>query len=170
MAAGLRLLRAYCSKWHAGDLAGLRADYARLFVGPDKLQAPPWESVFRSSEHLLFEKYTVQVREMYRRFGLQAPRLNAEPDDHIGLELAFMVHLCSLAIKAIGSGQSARFEECALAMQEFLNDHLMKWAPEFAQRVIEAAETDYYRGVAYLLVGTLAETATVFERAGEAKA
>jgi TorA maturation chaperone TorD len=40
-------------------------------------------------------------------------------------------------------------------------EHLLKWAPDCLQRVIEHANTDYYRGVAYLTLGCLSETVKV---------
>ena len=39
----------------------------------------------RSREGLVFDVQTLQVRDFYRRFGLQSPLLNKEPDDHVAL-------------------------------------------------------------------------------------
>lgn len=159
--AGLKLLRTFCEMWDGRRINDLVQDYNRLFVGPEKLLAPPWESVYRSPDHLVFEQETLSVRRAYAQFGLQAPRQNVEPDDHIGLELAFVVHLCSLALRAIEQGQQETVRRVVDAQRAFLSDHLTKWANEFAVRVIENATTDYYRGVAHLLIGCLEETQTL---------
>ncbi len=159
---GLDRLQAFCQTWTPDSLADLRWDYQCLFVGPGILAAP-WESVFLSDEHLLFERQTLQVREVYSRFGLQAPKLNSEPDDHLGLELAFMVHLCSLGLHAIENDQSAELAKIVEVQREFMQEHLLRWAPRCLARVIEQAKTDYYRGVGHLGLGTLIEAARTLE-------
>src|SRR5690606_18008417 len=40
----------------------LRWDYTRLFIGPDRLPAPPWESAYLTEERLLFQEPTLEVR------------------------------------------------------------------------------------------------------------
>ena len=97
-AFGLSLMQDFRTQWNRELLPDLRWDYTRLFIGPGHVLAPPWESVYRSRERLLFDQATLDVRQAYARFGLQAPRLNHEPDDHLGLELAFMFHLCRLGV------------------------------------------------------------------------
>ncbi len=161
MHMGLHLLRKFCSSWQETELPALRSDYGRLFIGPGPLLAPPWESVYLSDEHLLFEAQTLEVREMYRRFGLQAPKLNVEPDDHLGLEMAFMVHLCHEALAALEHQQEDRLHKAMQAQRDFMEKHLLRWAPDCLWRVIRQACTDYYRGVAYLALGCLAETVTM---------
>ena len=54
----------------------IRQDYNQLFVGPERMTAPPYESVHRSQERLIFEQETFLVRAAYAEFGLAAPRLN----------------------------------------------------------------------------------------------
>ena len=71
----------------------LRDDYTRLFIGPGKVLAPPWESPYIQKERVIFQVDTLKVREWYQRYGLESIRKYKEPDDHIGLELAFTAHL-----------------------------------------------------------------------------
>ena len=158
--AGLALLRESLSPWGRETAQALRIDYNRLFLGAGGVPVTPWESVYLSNEHLLFEEQTLAVRRCYSRFGLEAPRLHQEPDDHLGLELAFMLHLCVLALDALEHGDASRFEELIDAQRSFLTDHLLRWAPLCLNRVIEYAGTDYYRGAAHLALGTLAEAAS----------
>ncbi len=162
---GIDLLAAFGAAWTPDQLALLKSDYNALFVGAGPLLAHPWESVYLSEEHLIFDVQTLEVREIYRRFGLQAPSSVREPDDHIGLELAFLVHLCSLGLDAAERGDIDAFESSLQAQRGFLGDHVLRWAPTFMQRVIEHAATDYYRGVAYLGLGTLETVARVFDLA-----
>lgn len=152
---GLALLQAFAADWQDDQLSALRRDFARLFVGPDRLLAPPWESVYLSREHLLFEEQTLAVRQFYGRFNLQAPNLNVEPDDHIALEMAFMAHLCTLGLTAVSHNDIPALNHTLQAQHDFLDEHLLRWAPEFCEKVIERADTAYYRGAAHLILGTL---------------
>ena len=152
---GLALLAEQLTDWSEEQVAELRYDYHRLFVGPGRLLAPPWESVYLSAEHLLFEAETRAVRSFYRRYGLQAPNLGHEPDDHLGLELAFMLHLCVLALDALEHEDHDTFDGLLEAQRSFLGKHLLQWAPMCLNRVLEHAESDFYRGAAYLALGTL---------------
>jgi len=153
---GLSIMRQFASDYDAASFTSLNRDYARLFVGPDHLLAPPWESVYLGREHLLFEEETYAVREFYARFGLQTPSLNVEPDDHFALELAFVAHCCTLALEALERGDDEALDRVLTAGHEFLSEHLLRWAPAFLERVIERSQSDFYRGAAYLARGCLA--------------
>ena len=157
--AGQNILQAFSANWQAGKLNDLKKDYQQLFIGPARLPAPPWESVYLSDDRLVFEKQTTAVRQFYARYGLQAANLYKEPDDHFGLEMAFMAHLCTLGLEAIRQGEVATAQTHLNAQRDFLEEHLLLWAPDFLNRVITHAQTDYYRGVAYLALGCLAQAA-----------
>jgi putative dimethyl sulfoxide reductase chaperone len=165
--AGLDLLRAVLSSGDAEALLpAFRKDFDALFIGPGKLLAPPWESVYRSHEHIIFEKQTLQVRGYYAKFGLQVPNLHREPDDHIGLELLFLSHLCGLVVTGLEEGAEDDAAAIIQAQRDFLRDHVLQWAGQFAQKIIANARTDYYRGLAHLLVGTLQTAAEQLEIPG----
>lgn len=134
----------------------LRRDYNRLFFGPERMKAPPYESVHRSDEHLLFEPVTMEVRASYAAFGLAAPRLNKEPDDHIGLELGFLATLCVRALDALDTGDDAELARLVDGVVTFLGEHLLAWGPECLTQAAGASTTFFYQGVAALGLGTLA--------------
>ena len=157
--AGQNILQAFSANWQAGKLNDLKKDYQQLFIGPARLPAPPWESVYLSDDRLVFEKQTTAVRQFYARYGLQAANLYKEPDDHFGLEMAFMAHLCTLGLEAIRQGEVETAQTHLNAQRDFLEEHLLLWAPDFLTRVITHAQTDYYRGVAYLALGCLSQAA-----------
>lgn len=156
---GLAILQEFCAGWQEDDLHALKRDYQQLFIGPDRLPAPPWESVYLSVEGLVFEEQTAAVRQLYADYGLQAANLYKEPDDHFGLEMAFMAHLGTLGLEAIGRGDVETVQAHLEAQQDFLREHLLLWGPEFLNRVIDSAQTAYYRGAAYLALGCLAGAA-----------
>ncbi len=154
---GLALLRGFCASW-CGDLEAVQHDYHNLFVGPGKLLAPPWESVYRSPDHLLFDNHTLQVRHEYRRFGMPIPHLYSEPEDHLGLELRFVAHLSQLGLAALDQNRPEVLDAVTGEISSFLNEHLLSWAPYCLNLVIEKATSDYYRGCAHLTLGCLAHT------------
>ena len=139
----------------------LEADYRRLFVGPGHMLAPPWESVHRSDEGLTFEAETLGVRAAYAEFGLQAPALNKEPDDHIGLELAFIGELAVAALNAAEAGDVGGQAAVLHGASRFMAEHVSQWAPAWAVLVHENASTALYRAVGLLLAGALPELGRV---------
>lgn len=154
-ATGLDLLRE--SRSEGEDYDDVDSDRLRLFVGPARLKAAPYESVYLSREGLLFEDETIAVRRFYRRFGLQVERLNRDPDDHIGLELNFLATLCLRALDALEADDPQAASAFIDGHAQFLDEHLCAWAPQFIERVGEHAQTAFYRGIAHLLEGTLDE-------------
>lgn len=153
--AGLAELRAFCASWQPDHLSALKRDYARLFIGPDHLLAVPWESVYRNEERLLFDQHTLQVRAYYQRFGMEIPRLNVEPDDHIGLEFRFVAFLCGLGLEALEQDRPDLVAGLQDVLTAFFNEHLLVWSGECLGNVRAHAQTAYYRGVAQLALGCL---------------
>jgi TorA maturation chaperone TorD len=162
---GLRMLQAW-GRSGLDDRAfeDLQGDYTRLFIGPGKVIVPPWESVYFNEERLIFQEQTLEVRSWYRHFGLEAEHLYHEPDDHIGLELAFLVHLAQLGTAELGDGgQQANLEQILQAQKYFLSEHLLRWGPTFCNQVCDKANTLFYRGAALLTHGALAELTQLFQ-------
>lgn len=135
----------------------VRDDFQQLFVGPFHLPAPPWESVYRSRDRLLFEAETLQVREFYRRHGLQAPKLNQEADDHISLELEFLARLLDRAGAAEADGDLEQARSLVAEHDRFLAEHLTTWAPQFFGDVEANAQTACYRGLGILGADAVAQ-------------
>jgi TorA maturation chaperone TorD len=163
--AGLARLQAWGREhWDADPaqaLADLQADYLRLFVGLGKVLAPPWESVYFSDEQQLFQEQTLQVRAWYRKYGLQIEHLHNEPDDHIGMELGFLAHLAQFALQALAQDDLATVDTVLKDQSTFLTEHLMVWSPRWSLLVEQHASTDFYRGLALLVRGALAEVAGI---------
>ncbi|MEC4184418.1 molecular chaperone TorD family protein [Adlercreutzia sp. R21] len=113
----------------------LDADYTRLFVGPGKLPAPPWESVYRADGDLLFQESTLEVRQAYREAGFKAAGYPREADDHVATELSFMASLADEASAAVEAGDDERAHAFMTAQVKFLQAHLTRWLPQFAERL-----------------------------------
>ena len=165
--AGLELL----SKWSSTNRSGIsqetfldiQAEYTRLFIGAGRVLAPVWESVYFNEARMVFQEQTQQVRQWYRRFGLEPEKLHAEPDDHIGLEMGFISHLAKLALKAIDQSDDDKLEELLAAQRQFLTEHLLLWGPSWCSLVEENARSDFYLGLGRLTLGALKGVSSWFE-------
>jgi TorA maturation chaperone TorD len=150
-ARGIELIKAAVLNDSPGRIQGLTDDFNRLFIGPGPASAPPYESLYVGREKVLFDRSTLQVREAYRRSGFRAREVNRMPDDHIGLELAFISRLCAPL-----PGREGRKDGSTLpALSRFLGGHTLRWVGTFCRLMAEGARTDFYRGAAFLLMGTL---------------
>lgn len=159
---GLALLQKWAAAYGEDGSAGLsdlQTDWTRLFAGGGLAPIAPWESVYYSEERLLFGESTLDVRAWYRRFGLELANLHHEPDDHIGLELLFIAHLAHLGLAALEEGDEAALARAIGAQRDFCRQHLLVWAPTWSEQMVTLAHTDFYRGLALVVRGALAELA-----------
>ncbi len=118
-----------------GSLRLLRGEYTRLFVGPQTLLAPPWESMHIRGKRVLFLPEVLDVREAYQEAGFLPARFPVVSDDHIGLELDFMEKLAQEAYEA---WQAKRSDECVKRLgqsERFLKTHLLCWIDDLAQGI-----------------------------------
>ena len=141
----------------------LRVDHTRLFVGVGKVLAPPWESVYFNEDRMVFQKQTLEVRDWYRRFGLELENLHKEPDDHIGLEMSFIAFLAELGVKVLDEQDEEKYKLLNDAKRQFLSEHLLLWGPAWCALVKEHANTDFYRGLGYLTLGALLAIAEQYD-------
>jgi len=135
----------------AGDKpVALQVEYARLFVGPFKVPAPPYESMFRvESRGSIMGESTMEVRRLYREEGLDLSSEVQDLPDHILAELDFMSYLCDREAELRSEG-SAEAETYLKKQEAFLSSHLTKWIPQFSQAASSATREDFYRLLAGL--------------------
>ena len=124
------------------ELDELLWEYTRLFIGPYKLPCPPWESVYTSPKRLMMQDAAGQVQALYAASGLAINTDDIMPD-HIGVELNFLAVLLQRAQSETGSK-----EEQTARADKLLNEHILKWAPQFTHDMENAAESTLYRALA----------------------
>lgn len=117
------------------DLEALVGEYTKLMIGPGKVPAPPWESIYVSREPLLFQESTLEVREAYAAAGFEAAGYPREADDHLATELNFMAALADRAVRAYESEDIEVYENALRAQSRFLKNHLLVWVGEFSDRM-----------------------------------
>ena len=130
------------------DLDALALDFSRLFLGPYKLHAPPYGSVYLDGERQIMGKSTLEVRNKYREAGLDVSTDFRNPPDHISAELEFMYFLILKEIEAIEDSDIDTAISLLERQRAFLREHLGAWVFDFADTVEEKAETDFYKNLA----------------------
>lgn len=129
------------------EFNSLKEEYSRLFVGPDHLPAPPWESVYLSKERIIFDEHTLAVREFYKKWGVSTQNKNKEPDDHIGFELEFMSILIDKSLTALNEDDLDSLKNTLEGQKEFLETHLLVWIEEFADKLVKNTEHSLFKGL-----------------------
>lgn len=149
---GLDLLDLFCTNWTPAQLGALKSDYTHLFLGLDKTLAPPYESVFLSEDHLLFERQTLEVRAFYSRHELKVREDERIPDDHLGYELQFVATLCQRLASSASSANPLLRD-----LVKFLDVHLLSWLPDLCDRVLTHGTTEFYKGMALVTNATVTD-------------
>jgi TorA maturation chaperone TorD len=129
----------------AVDLEALKIEFTRLFIGPFKLLAPPYGSVYLEDNRMMGES-TVDARNRYEQEGLDITLSDAP--DHIAMELEFMYYLVTQELKAMHQEDAEALQACQEKQRSFLQVHLAKWLPRFAEKVQENGQVDFYKTLA----------------------
>ncbi|MEH7179882.1 TorD/DmsD family molecular chaperone [Neobacillus vireti] len=118
----------------------LEHDYNRLFVGPNKLLASPFESSYRNYEGNVLQQETLNVRNFYRYVGLQVANEGQVPDDHIQFELEIMLHVLSQPTT-----------ENLQIYKMFLDKHLLQWGFKHCERILQNSQNPITYAMAVIL-------------------
>lgn len=114
------------------ELAAQHADvYARFGY-----RVAATESVWLSEDGLDHQEPAFKVARWYRRHGLRVQDASRRPDDHLFLELSFLVHL--LGAGAASIPEPLPLQERLAEAARFLDQHPLRWvgkrAPELERR------------------------------------
>lgn len=78
----------------------VRRDHIALFVGPKKKLAPPWESVYRSTDRLVMQEQAAEVLRAYATHRIGFEGMGRLPADHAGYELEFVSILLDRSVRS----------------------------------------------------------------------
>ena len=126
------------------DLGRHKVDYARLFLGPFKVLASPYGSVYLEDGQLMGNS-TFAARALYEQEGLDIVLKDAP--DHINVELEFMY---VLLLKEIAAREKSDLREAARLREKqasFLQIHLGMWVRPFARNIERNAQTEFYKAL-----------------------
>ena len=123
----------------------LAADFAAIYL-TGAFGASPCESVWMDDDHLTCQAPMFELRKVYEAAGLANPDWRKRPDDHLVMQLDYLLQRLKRAPLA-----EADMEHLAA----FLDAHLLRWLPEFAARAAARCATPFYAGLAGLTAGWL---------------
>ena len=128
-------------------LESLKIDYSQLFVGPFKLLAPPYGSFYLEDSRFMGDS-TIDARNWYEKEELDIVMKDAP--DHIVMELEFVYYLIARQTQAINEGNLQDIQLYLQKQKTFLEIHLSRWLPAFAEKVKMSAQTEFYKTLAGL--------------------
>jgi TorA maturation chaperone TorD len=89
----------------------------------------------------------LELKQFYRKAGIERHDY-AEPEDNIAFEMRFMNYL----------GEKMLQEEMKTYLElqkRFMDEHLLKWVPDFCDGLFASDQSDFYKGIAKFTKGFL---------------
>lgn len=126
----------------------LAVDYARLFLSINKVPAHPSESVYRDGT--MMQHSRDEVLKTYWSFGVDKKKEFTEPEDHIAVELGFLIYLCEKAIEALKNKDAEEAKRYLQGQKDFLEKRLIKWVPKLVKDILDTGQTPFYTSIAIL--------------------
>ena len=128
----------------------LTVDYAKLFVGPNELIAPPFGSVYLDTGRRVIGDSTMEVIRMYEEQGLVMDKEFRNLPDHITAELEFMSYLIARETEALEKSDMDGAHNYIGIQEQFLDRFLRKWVPPLCDKMKAGAESGFYKVLADL--------------------
>lgn len=138
-----------------GAEAELAVLYAKLFVGPFELLAPPYGSCHLEESGHVMGDTTLAVSEMYEQAGLQLAKDFKELPDHIAVELEFMHFLIHGETQARQAGDADEALALTQTQQRFLEEFLGPFVASLCPQLKEKADDEFYAALADCVVDLL---------------
>ena len=132
-------------KYSNEDLA---VEYARLFVGPFELKAPPYGSVYLDGGRRVMGDSTIEVVRIYEKAGMVMDKDFKELPDHIAVELEFMYYLIYKEMEALEKSEKDKALAFGETRNRFFNRFLSPWIPPFCEKIKETTDNHFYIALA----------------------
>ena len=120
----------------------INPDYVNLAV----LHLIPYETFYTREDQMVETGGANPVTDIYSAYDFMVDYEVARTvsSDHIGIELEFMHHLVDAEMKAAEKEDEAAVAELIQVQHDFLNKHLLKWAPMYLINMKYEARTPLY--------------------------
>jgi len=116
------------------------------FVNLSVLHLIPYETFYTRDDQMVETGGANPATDMYSAYDFmvdfEISRTVAA--DHIGIELEFMHHLCAAELKAATDNNTNAVQELREVQKEFLNKHLLRWAPMYLINMKYESRTPLY--------------------------
>jgi TorA maturation chaperone TorD len=122
------------------------------FVNLSVLHLIPYETFYTRDDQMIETGGANPVTDMYSAYDfiVDFEKARAVSSDHIGIELEFMHHLATAELKALEADDKKASDELKVVQHEFLNKHLLQWAPMYLINLKYEARTPLYYDAADL--------------------
>jgi TorA maturation chaperone TorD len=116
------------------------------FVNLSLLHLIPYETFYTREDQKIETGGANPVTDIYSAYDFMVDFEAARTisADHIGVELEFMHHLAEAELKALENDDKNAVKNLREIQKEFLNKHLLKWAPMYLINVKYEARTPLY--------------------------
>ncbi|HIY83713.1 MAG TPA: molecular chaperone TorD family protein [Candidatus Rubneribacter avistercoris] len=109
-------------------------EYTKLFFGPPKPQAAPWETMYGITGCSCgFGAATFEMRNLLRSHGLKLSNTNHQYEDHIGIELLVLSELCRRAENDVDYRE----------VRDYIKKHPLHWVGKLRLRIAEVFPCGY---------------------------
>jgi TorA maturation chaperone TorD len=116
------------------------------FTNISLLHLIPYETFYTREDQRVETGGANPVTDMYSAYDFIVDYEIARvvSSDHIGVELEFMHHLCEAQVKAMEEGDAESVQHLLETQKEFLNKHLLQWAPLYLINAKYESRTPLY--------------------------
>ena len=135
-------------------------DHLELFGGKGHAPAPPYSSVYMSPDHIMNDTVSIETGKIYNAYGWTSKLKGEIPDDHLGVELQFINLLLN---KYTELEDDVCRREIRTDLLKFIGTYINPWISEWNRSVQEHAETDFYKGIAYLITSGMEDIYSTLE-------
>lgn len=125
------------------DLDTLRF-YTRIMCLMDS--APTTESYYTSPEKIASAEAMDEVLKYYADHKFKKDPKYNEYEDFVSNEMRFMSYMANLTAQALEENNDIRAKELIQAQLNFLNEHPMRWIPQFATKINQYKEAERLYG------------------------
>lgn len=116
------------------------------FVNLSVLHLIPYESFYTREDQMIETGGANPVTDIYSAYDfiVDYEAARAVSSDHVGVEIEFMHHLAKAELKALEENDDGAVRELREVQKEFLNKHLLRWAPLYLLNMKYEARTPLY--------------------------
>jgi putative dimethyl sulfoxide reductase chaperone len=126
----------------------LTVEYARLFLGPFEIKAPPYGSLYLDGESRVMGDSTMDVIRFYEDAGLSGSENCRDLPDHIAVELEFMSYLVFKETEALVKSDFVTALDMVTKQERFLDGYLRRWIVPFCEKIKESSDNGFYAALA----------------------
>ncbi len=129
-------------------LAEFETEFTRVFDAAIPVPScPPYEGIYYGKPR---SAVMLEVSEFYNCFGLRMSQEEGKREfpDHISAELEFLHFLAFKEVQAAKKGDEKTFKGYLLAQKDFLERHLVRWVPEFCDKLQNSTGIPFYAWLA----------------------